>query len=243
MSKVLIDIGHGGSDPGAQANGLVEKVINLKVGLLLKDYLLGFECDVKLTRETDITLTADQRVAIAKAYNPDLCISVHHNAAEDIKARGSEVIHAHYDDYDDKLALDIMQRLAVAGMPKRRAFTKLNSIGSDWYYMIRRIWDNDTDAIITEGGFVTNAADAALLKTDAFLTVEAQAIAYSIVDYLKLRLKKLTEEQQLYIAIAKLKDRGIMNSPAHWLENAKAGKLIRGEFASQLIIKFAKELE
>ena len=45
--KIFIDVGHGGSDPGAQANGIVEKEINLTVGLKLKELLLAKGFDVK----------------------------------------------------------------------------------------------------------------------------------------------------------------------------------------------------
>jgi N-acetylmuramoyl-L-alanine amidase len=118
--------------------------------------------------------------------NPDLCVSIHHNAAESVEARGAEVIHAHYDEYDDKIALSILNRLAKIGMPTRRAFTKLNSRGSDWYYMIREIWDKNTDAIIVEGGFVTNKVDAGLLSNYEFLRGEALAIGEAIIEYLNI---------------------------------------------------------
>jgi N-acetylmuramoyl-L-alanine amidase len=240
--KVLIDIGHGGTDNGAAANELIEKDLNLKVGLLIKAYLSDYQCDIKLTRETDTTLTADQRVAIAKAYNPTLCVSVHHNAAADPNARGSEVIHAHYDEYDDKLALDIMQRLSVDGMPKRRSFTKLNDNKSDWYYMIRRIWDNDTDAIITEGGFLTNKADADLLRTEAFLNAEAKAIVESIIEYLKLKPKAHTEEQVTESAIDKLHRLQIITSPTYWKNKSKTGEIVPGEWVAILIRKMSDYL-
>lgn len=197
MKKVMIDIGHGGSDPGAKANGLIEKDINLIVGLLIGDELKPFDCEVKFSRTTDITLSADNRVAIVKNNNPDLCVSVHHNYAAIASARGAEVIHAHYDTQDDLLANDILKRLAVAGMPTRRAFTKLNGRGADWYYMIRCIWDNDTDAIITEGGFLSNSVDALMLKKDIYLKAEAKAIAESIVDYLKMQPKAKPTERLL----------------------------------------------
>jgi N-acetylmuramoyl-L-alanine amidase len=189
MAKVMIDIGHGGSDTGATGNGLIEKELNLKVGLVLRDYLSKYDVDVRTTRDTDINLSPDARVALVNDFNPDLSISVHHNAASAATARGAEVIHAHYDEYDDKLANEILVNMTMLGMPKRRIFTKLNSRGDDWYYMIRRIWDTDTDAIIVEGGFVTNPTDAELLKKEDFLKSEAAAIGAAVVEYLGLKLK------------------------------------------------------
>lgn len=187
MAKLMIDIGHGGSDTGALGNGLIEKDINLKVGLILKNYLAAYDVELRTTRDSDVTLTNDARVSLVSSFNPDLCVSIHHNAADDINARGAEVIHAHYDKYDDKLASAILENIAAVGMPKRRIFTRLNSRGDEWYFMIRRIWDSDTDAIIVEGGFVTNSQDAELLKSDNFLKAEAEAIGLAIVEYLGLK--------------------------------------------------------
>lgn len=189
MAKVMIDVGHGGSDPGSSGNGIVEKDINLKVGLALKEYLSKYELQIRMTRDVDITLSNDARVEMVNRFDPDLCVSVHHNAASATTARGAEVIHAHYDEYDDKLANAILDNLTLLGMPKRRAFTKLNSRGDDWYFMIRRIWDSNTAAIIVEGGFVTNSADAEMLKDENYLVSEAAAIGKAIVEFLGLTPK------------------------------------------------------
>jgi N-acetylmuramoyl-L-alanine amidase len=237
LKRVKLDPGHGGSDSGGVANGLKEKDLNLTVALKTRDYLLAnYEADVSLTREKDISLAPDERVKRVADYNPHLCVSIHHNMFNKL-ARGAEVIHAHYDEYDDVLALDILARLAKAGMPTRRAFTKLNDKNADWYYMIRRIWDHDTDAIICEGGFVDNAQDAALLKSIKYLNAEAEAYAISTAEYLQLPPKAVTAEQQLYIGISRLQNVGIINSPRYWIDNAKEGKLVKGEFAQALIIK------
>jgi N-acetylmuramoyl-L-alanine amidase len=189
MAKIMIDIGHGGSDSGAIGNGLIEKDINLKVGIMLRDYLRRYDAEIRTTRDTDISLSNDARVELVSSFNPDLCVSIHHNAASSAETRGAEVIHSHYDDYDDKLANAVLDKLSVIGMPKRRAFTKLNSRGDDWYFMIRRIWDSNTAAIIVEGGFVTNSIDAAMLKRDEYLMSEANSIGNAIIEFLNLKLK------------------------------------------------------
>ncbi|OGO78868.1 MAG: hypothetical protein A2Y23_05180 [Clostridiales bacterium GWB2_37_7] len=189
MGKIMIDIGHGGSDSGAIGNGLIEKDINLKVGLMIYNYLSRYDVEVGITRRADIALSNDARVELVNSFQPDLCVSIHHNAAASAEARGAEVIHAHYDNYDDKLATAILENIGNIGMPKRRIFTRLNSRGDDWYFMIRRIWDNNTAAIIVEGGFVTNSKDAEMLKKEDFLMLEATAIGSAIVEYLDLKPK------------------------------------------------------
>lgn len=216
MKKVILDIGHGGKDTGASANGLIEKELNLKVGLMVMDYLSNYEAEVRTTREKDVDLSANERVKIVNDYNPDLCVSIHHNAAGSADARGSEVIHAHYDEYDDKLALSILNKLTKLGMPARRAFAKLNDRGTDWYFMIRDIWDNDTDAIIVEGGFLTNKKDAELLSKSEFLQGEAKAIGEAIVEYLGLESKQKAHWGD--VEIKELMNKGLITA-AHGGEN------------------------
>lgn len=223
MTKVMIDIGHGGSDPGAAGNGLIEKDINLKVGTMLYNYLSRYDVDVRTTRDADVTLSNDLRVETVNSFNPDLSVSVHHNAASTAEARGAEVIHAHYNEYDDKLANKILANMAAVGMPKRRAFTKLNSRGDDWYYMIRRIWDANTYAIIVEGGFVTNSKDAELLKKQDFLMSEAVAIGSAVVEYLGLKLKSNTwwnEAMQRMVISGLIENEHNANNTVTWGEFA-----------------------
>lgn len=186
MKKIMIDIGHGGSDPGAQSNGLIEKAVNLIVGLMIAEELKPYDCEVKTSRVSDVSLPPDNRVKLINDYNPDICISIHHNSAADSKVRGSEVIHSYSDKSDDVLAQDILNRLNKAGMPVRRMFTKLNDQGKDWYYMIRSI---KAQSVIVEGGFLSNLEDAKLLKDNSYLQAEANAIAEAIVAYLKLSPK------------------------------------------------------
>lgn len=244
MKKICIDVGHGGSDVGANANGLKEKDLNLKVALKLREYLTPYDIEIKMTREIDKTLTPDERVKIVLDFNPDLCVSIHHNSFNGI-ARGAETIHSHYKTQDDKIANAILDKLVKAGMPKRRAFTKLNDKGQDYYYMIRKINDSDTDAIITEGGFVDNVEDAKLLKTEAYINAEAKAIADSVVDYLGLKLKVVELPKQAEIVKDELKEAlEIINKNVDgginvdlWYTNAKSNKI---QYFDTLLIKIGK---
>jgi len=187
--KIMFPVGHGGGDTGAIDGGLIEKNINLIVALAAEMYLKPYEVDVKLSRYTDKYLSSDDRIKLVGDYNPNLSIDVHHNWCTTEKVRGAEVIHAHYDTEDDVLAQIILMKMAQIGMPTRRSFTKLNDRKEDWYYGIREMWDNDTDAIIFEGGFISNAKDRALLSTHEFLMLEGKVLAESCVEYLGLELK------------------------------------------------------
>jgi N-acetylmuramoyl-L-alanine amidase len=59
--KVVIDAGHGGSDPGTSANGIIEKDINLKISKYIYNRLKELGVDVALSRETDVTLGPNDR--------------------------------------------------------------------------------------------------------------------------------------------------------------------------------------
>ena len=77
---IVIDPGHGGKDPGASGNGVIEKNINLAVGLELAKVLNSRGFRVVMTRQTDVYLTLQERTDIANAQNADLFVSVHVNA-------------------------------------------------------------------------------------------------------------------------------------------------------------------
>ena len=62
MSKVVIDAGHGGDDPGASANGIVEKDLTLKISNYMYDRFRQLGIPVSLTRSTDETIDPTARV-------------------------------------------------------------------------------------------------------------------------------------------------------------------------------------
>lgn len=62
MAKIVIDAGHGGNDPGASGNGIIEKEYTLKISEYIYDRLKGLGLDVKMTRTEDETLSPSERV-------------------------------------------------------------------------------------------------------------------------------------------------------------------------------------
>lgn len=83
-NKIVIDAGHGGTDPGASGNGIIEKEYTLKISKYIYDRLKELGLDVKMTRTTDETLTPTERVnRVLNAYGNKgevLVISNHINA-------------------------------------------------------------------------------------------------------------------------------------------------------------------
>ena len=82
--KIVIDPGHGGSDSGAIGNDITEKDLNLEISKYMYDRLKQLGYDVYITRDTDETISPNDRVRrILNAYgnNSDvIVISNHINA-------------------------------------------------------------------------------------------------------------------------------------------------------------------
>ncbi|HXT69841.1 MAG TPA: N-acetylmuramoyl-L-alanine amidase [Vicinamibacterales bacterium] len=91
VSRVVIDAGHGGHDPGAQSNGVTEAELVLDVALRLEKLLSQMPgVEVILTRRTNEFIPLEERTAIANRENADLFLSIHANAHRQAAIRGIE---------------------------------------------------------------------------------------------------------------------------------------------------------
>lgn len=89
---VMIDPGHGGIDPGAQREGLSEKVLMLDMAVALRTALKKMaDVDVALTRESDVFVSLQNRLAQAHQVRADLFISLHADALTEDEAQGATV--------------------------------------------------------------------------------------------------------------------------------------------------------
>lgn len=89
---VVIDPGHGGTDPGAPGRFSKEKDINLNVSKALAELIEEAYPEVKIifTRKKDVKIALERRATIANEAKADLFISIHSNAAKSRKAQGCE---------------------------------------------------------------------------------------------------------------------------------------------------------
>ncbi|MEO6224180.1 MAG: N-acetylmuramoyl-L-alanine amidase [Vicinamibacterales bacterium] len=91
ISRIVIDAGHGGHDPGAQANGVVESDLVLDIAQRVEKLLKKQPgIDVVLTRRTDTFIPLEERTAIANREGADLFLSIHANASRRSSASGVE---------------------------------------------------------------------------------------------------------------------------------------------------------
>lgn len=93
VSRIVIDPGHGGHDPGTLAHGSSEAKLVLDVALRLEKLLEREGLEVVLTRRTDVFIPLEERTAIANRERADLFLSIHANASRDPKARGIETYY------------------------------------------------------------------------------------------------------------------------------------------------------
>jgi N-acetylmuramoyl-L-alanine amidase len=91
VSRIVIDPGHGGHDPGAVTRGLRESEVVLDVALRLEKLLKAEgNIDVVLTRRTDVFIPLQERTRIANRQDADLFLSIHANSSRNRNARGVE---------------------------------------------------------------------------------------------------------------------------------------------------------
>ena len=91
VSRIVLDAGHGGHDPGAHGNGINEAELTLDVALRVQKLLEkqpGIE--IVMTRDTDVFIPLQERTAIANREGADLFLSIHANASRNVQARGIE---------------------------------------------------------------------------------------------------------------------------------------------------------
>lgn len=92
MKKLVIDLGHGGTDPGAIGlNKTNESDVVLAIGKELNELLKGCNLEVKFTRLSDKYISLQERSNIANDFKADYFLSIHINSASDKSVRGVEV--------------------------------------------------------------------------------------------------------------------------------------------------------
>lgn len=173
--KVFLGVGHGGSDPGAVANGVKEKDLNLSIALACRDELKRHGVEVKLSRAKDENDTLSEEIKECNAFAPDLAVDIHNNAGG---GDGAEVFHHHGGGKGKTLAENILAEIVKVGQNSRGAKVRKNSQGKDYYGFIR---ETSCPAVIVECAFVDNASDLKSLATESDRQKVGQAIGKGIL--------------------------------------------------------------
>lgn len=192
--KVYIGVGHGGSDPGAVANGIKEKDVNLDVALACYSFLVKHGVSVKISRTKDTEVWIEKRVKEANAFGADLAVDIHHNAGG---GDGAEVYHTKYLGKGATLANNILKEMQLIGQNSRDAKIKKNSSGNDYFSFIR---DTTMPAVLCECAFLDNKTDVKIIDTKAERVKMGEAIAKGILKTLGIAvmIEKPTTKKVIY---------------------------------------------
>jgi N-acetylmuramoyl-L-alanine amidase len=115
VSRIVIDPGHGGHDPGVLGRGLTEAALVLDVALRLEKLLLKEAgVDVVLTRRTNVYVPLEERTEIANRQNADMFLSIHANASRNPDASGIETFFLSFASSPDAEAVAARENSASA---------------------------------------------------------------------------------------------------------------------------------
>lgn len=184
MPLVVIDPGHGGSDPGTVGNGLQEKDITLSAALKLRDALQRSGIKVIMTRTTDslvlpggtISQDLSARAEIANSNHADLFISWHVDSYPDPAVNGvaTWIYPSTQETRTETVARSIVDSVSSATGQFNRGVKAAD------FAVLR---ETNMDAVLLESGFITNPQEAARLGTSDFQMLQAEAVAKAVCGF------------------------------------------------------------
>ena len=202
MAKVFVNAGHGGSDPGAVANGLKEKDVNLVIALSCRDELVRHGVEVLMNRTTDVATTATEEITACNRFAPDLAADIHNNAGG---GDGAEIYHHYAGGKGQVLARNILEEMVAIGQNSRGTKTKKNSAGRDYFYFIREI---AAPSVVIECAFLDNKTDVQIIDTESEQKAMGVAIAKGILETLGIAWIEPVTEKVLTLDLQQLKAEG-----------------------------------
>lgn len=185
---VVIDVGHGGEDPGKVGiDGVLEKELNLQIAEKVRDKLENSGYRVVMTRETDVGLYEEgtsnkkaqdlqNRCKIIEETDPVCTVSIHQNSYTDSAVCGPQVFYYTHSTEGERLAATLQNRINENLAIDRPRVQKENST----YYILKR---SESVTVIVECGFITNPTEAKLLADDDYQEKMAEAICQGIDEY------------------------------------------------------------
>jgi len=179
--RIVVDAGHGGSDPGAVNGNLRESDFNLEAALYMYNRFKELGVPVAITRDTDRTLTRSERLSIMNdTFGNDeqvIILSNHINAGG---GEGAEVVYPLRS--NDELAKSILESIGREGQIMRKVYQRVlpENPSKDYYYIMRET--PDTTALLIEYGFIDNTNDVVKLQNNLIDYVEA--VVRAVANYI-----------------------------------------------------------
>ena len=165
---IVLDPGHGGSDPGAVGNGLQEKNLTLDIANRARSYMAAnYPATIYQTRTSDVYVSLDGRAAFANSRGANFFVSMHINSYSTSTPNGLETYHYPGSTNGSRLATDIYNKL-------KPSFTGLRGVKSAEFYVLKY---TNMPAALGETGFISNPTDASKLGSATFRQQLAQQYA------------------------------------------------------------------
>lgn len=186
--KVAVDAGHGSNTAGKRTpDGFREHWINVCTASFCEQALKRCGIDVLRVAWDDNNAKDDEDVALStrqkliKANKCNVSVSFHANAYGNgwNDAQGVETLISDKAPGDSRALANIVQSYLIKGTPQKNRGVKTQSLA-----MCNCTSLGVKAAILCEIGFMTNKAEADLLKTDRFCREQAEEVAHGICDYL-----------------------------------------------------------
>lgn len=184
---IVIDAGHGGEDNGCFRGDAVEKDINLRIAVHIKEQLNALGYEVLMTREGDEMVSLEERVRIANENGATLYISIHQNACEEeaSDACGIETYYNADGESDSKRLAQLMQQQLTNNTDARDR----DILENENLYVIR---ETNMPACLVETGFLSNKEERGLLVAEDYQKQLASSIVSGVELYLHPKTMYLT---------------------------------------------------
>lgn len=186
MAKVFLSAGHGGTDPGAVANGLKEKDINLNTLKACREELERHGVTVICSRTKDENDPVTEEVKEANASGADIAASFHANAGG---GNGFEAFYYSTSAQGKQLARLAEKHIKAIGQNSRGIKT-----GNHLYF----VKNTKMPAILFESFFVDNSTDVKIGNTAAEQRKFGTAYAKAILEYLDIKYKEKAATGEIY---------------------------------------------
>ncbi len=178
LPVIILDPGHGGANDGTKMvipPYTKEKTLALQTALKVRDFLEQWGYKVRMTRTRDIFIPLAERVSFAQEHKGHVFVSIHYNHAPNKNAHGVEIFY-----YDKNKHINRSKMLAKAILDA--ICTRTSSISRGChprdFHVIR---ENSTmPAVLVEGGFFSNPAEAKKLLDSQYIRTLSYSIAEGI---------------------------------------------------------------
>lgn len=172
FSTVVVDPGHGGKDSGATRRyGPPEKVVALDVAQRLRRKLADSQLRTVMTRNSDVFIPLDERVAIGNRQANSIFVSIHFN---DASRRG---VHGFETYYSSAYAANLAQRIQKKLLTLPKAVNR--GVRPARYRVLRNAV---YPAVLVECGFLSNRGDGAQAGNANFRDKLADCICEAVVE-------------------------------------------------------------